>query len=163
VRKKKKKEKKKKRKKEKEKEKEKEEREREREERVVVSPMISVTNAETNTDMSMTIITPGVGPCSPSKLPLLLHNHKNAFFPGQRTNTVHATAQSRIYTAVTPEEALTSAIVSARRIQPITSFPTPAERTIWPTRVSSSLVSVRMRHRTGNAVMLMATPVKSRK
>jgi hypothetical protein len=95
-----------------------------------VSPMISVTKAETNTDMSMTIMTPGVGPCSFSKLPLLLHNHKKAFFPGQRTNTVHATAQSRMYTAVTPDEALTSAIVRASRIQPITSLPTPAESTI---------------------------------
>ena len=43
------------------------------------------------------------------------------------------------------------------------SLPTPAESTTMPTVVSSSLSSVRIRHRTGNAVMEYATPVNSMK
>jgi hypothetical protein len=62
-----------------------------------------------------------------------------------------------------PAEALTSATVRARRIQPTTSLPTPAARTTVPTVVSRSLHSVRMRQRTGNAVMDMAVPTKRRK
>jgi hypothetical protein len=82
------------------------------------------------TNSNMTSMTNGVGPCSPSKLPLLLTNHLNAHFPGQSTIAVHPTAHNRIYTADTPESAFTKAIVRAKRIQPTTSLPTPAERTI---------------------------------
>lgn len=56
-----------------------------------------------------------------------------------------------------PAEALTRATVKARRTHPTTSFPTPAERTTIPTVVSRSLSSVMIRHRTGKAVMDMAT------
>lgn len=62
-----------------------------------------------------------------------------------------------------PEEALTSATDSARSVQPTISFPTPADRTTIPTVVSTSLSSVRMRQRTGKAVIEYATPVKSMK
>jgi hypothetical protein len=113
--------------------------------------------AEMKTRVNMTSITNGVGPCSPSKLPVFLHNHLNPILIGHMTKIVHPTAQSRMYTAETPLSALTKAMVKARRIQPTTSLPTPAERTIWPTLVSRSLVSVRIRQSTGKAV-IEATP-----
>jgi hypothetical protein len=59
-----------------------------------------------------------------------------------------------------PAAELTSATVRASRIQPTTSLPTPAERTTTPTVVSSSLSSVRIRQRTGKAVIDMAVPAK---
>ena len=43
------------------------------------------------------------------------------------------------------------------------SFPTPAERTTIPTVVSRSFSSVRMRQRTGKAVIEYATPVNNMK
>lgn len=87
----------------------------------------------------------------------------------------------RIYTAVTPEPALTSATLSARSTHPteqpnsitphvkkdqcdlLISFPTPAESTTMPTVVSNSLSSVRIRQSTGKAVIEKATPAKSMK
>lgn len=53
--------------------------------------------------------------------------------------------------AVIPLPALTKATHSARRIQPTTSLPTPAESTMMPTGVDSSFSSVRIRQSTGKA------------
>lgn len=55
-----------------------------------------------------------------------------------------------------PAAALTRLTVSARSAQPTTSFPTPAARVTTPTSVSSSLSSVRIRQRTGKAVIDIA-------
>ena len=60
-----------------------------------------------------------------------------------------------------PDPALTRATQSARRIQPTTSLATPADSTMIPTDVRRSFNSVRMRQRTGNAVIAIATPMKS--
>jgi len=43
------------------------------------------------------------------------------------------------------------------------SFPTPAERTMIPTVVSRSFSSVKMRQRTGKAVIEYATPINNMK
>ena len=81
----------------------------------------------------------------------------------KRRNNVQPTQVRRIQSAMRPEPALTRATLRARSVQPMMSFPTPAESTTIPTVVSSSLSSVKIRHRTGNAVMEYATPVKSMK
>jgi hypothetical protein len=52
-----------------------------------------------------------------------------------------------------PDPLLTRATQRAKRIHPVTSFPTPAARTVTPTGVPKSFNSVRIRHRTGNAVI----------
>lgn len=69
--------------------------------------------------------------------------------------------QRTTYNAVMPDPLLTSATHRARSTQPTTSFPTPAARTVTPTGVPRRFSSVRIRHRTGNAVMLSAVPMKS--
>jgi hypothetical protein len=68
-------------------------------------------------------------------------------------NKPHPTQQRRTYKATIPEPLLTNATQRARRIQPTTSFPTPAARTVIPTGVERSFNSVRIRQRTGNAVI----------
>ena len=62
-----------------------------------------------------------------------------------------------------PLPALTRATVKASNTHPTTSFPTPADRTMTPTVVWRSLSSVRIRARTGNAVIAKLTPIKRRK
>jgi hypothetical protein len=104
-----------------------------------------------------TYIITGVG-WPASMLPVRTASQWNAFLMGKMRTRVHPIAQRSMYKAVRPEafapaEALTRATVSARRTQPTTSFPTPAERTTTPTVVSRSLHSVRIRQRTGKAVL----------
>jgi hypothetical protein len=55
-----------------------------------------VMNAEIKTNVNMTNMTNGVGPCSPSKLPLFLHNHLNPHFIGNKTKIVHPTEHKRM-------------------------------------------------------------------
>ena len=69
----------------------------------------------------------------------------------------------KVHNAENPEPAFTREMFSASKVQPMTSFPTPADRTTIPRVVSSNLSSVRMRQRTGKAVIEYATPVKSMK
>lgn len=93
---------------------------------------------------------------------------------------MYPTQTSKTQSAVRPVPALTRATHRASRIQPTTSFPTPAESTITPTLVPSNLSSVKIRHRTGNAfpavskirrcvtrkrltVIAIAIPIKSKK
>jgi hypothetical protein len=98
-----------------------------------------------------------------------------AIFTGNRRKSVQPTQIIRIQSAVRPEPALTSATLRARSVHPtmkvrkhrrgkgvrfaLMSFATPALSTTIPTVVSSSLSSVRMRQRTGKAVIEYATPV----
>src|SRR5579859_2159488 len=66
------------------------------------------------------------------------------------------------YNTVMPLLALTRATVKASNTHPVTSLPTPAESVMTPTEVCSNLSSVRIRARTGNAVIENATPIKRR-
>ena len=77
-------------------------------------------------------------------------------------NNIQPIHVSKTYRAVSPEPLLTRATQSARRIQPTTSFPTPAARTVTPTGVPRSLSSVRIRHSTGKAV-IFATSISDEK
>lgn len=83
------------------------------------------------------------------------------FFTGKKRTKLNATQARNVYKAVRPEVAFTRAILSASNVQAMTSLATPADRTMRPTVVSSSLSSVRMRQRTGKAVMEYVTPTKS--
>ena len=76
---------------------------------------------------------------------------------------VHPMQTSKTHNAVSPLPALTRATLRASNVHPMISLPTPADKTTIPTVVSSNLSSVRMRHRTGNAVIENATPLKSMK
>ena len=96
-------------------------------------------------------------------LPVLWASQRMAILTGTRRKMVQAMQTSRIHIAVRPEPAFTSATLRASRVQPMMSFPTPAESAMIPTCVSSNLNSIRTRQRTGNAVMEYATPVKSMK
>jgi hypothetical protein len=96
-------------------------------------------------------------------LPVNLANRSSAILTGHMRNAVNAMHVSRIHRAVSPEVALTRATASASRLQPTTSLHTPADRTTMPTVVSRSFSAVRMRQRTGKAVIENDTPVKSMK
>ena len=70
---------------------------------------------------------------------------------------------SKTQSAVRPEPELTRATVKAKSVQPTMSIPEPADKTTIPTVVSSSLSSVKIRHRTGKAVIDSVTAVNSMK
>lgn len=125
------------------------------------TPMMSVKNADANTTKIVTVMKNIVGPFWVE--PVRFASQCMAFRTGKRRKSVQPTQMNKIHRAVRPDPALTSATLSASNIQPTMSFPTPAERTTIPTVVSRSFSSVRIRHKTGNAVMEYATPVKSMK
>ena len=109
--------------------------------------MTSVKNAETNTIRSVMVIMNGVG-TPVSSDPVLVASQKKAILTGYSMKSTQPMAVRRTQRALNPDEALTSATVSANKIQPTTSFPTPAARTTTPTVVSNNLSSVRIRQRT---------------
>lgn len=121
--------------------------------------MTSVKNADPNTRSIVAVIKNIVGPCCVD--PVCLASHPKAYLTGNNRNNVHPKQTNKTHNAVNPEPAFTRATLSANKVHPTTSLPTPAERTTMPTVVSRSLSSVRMRQRTGKAVMENATPVKS--
>jgi len=79
--------------------------------------------------------------------------YKNAGRIAKTKNNTHPTQVNKTYSAVIPDPLFTNATHSASKIQPVTSFPTPAARTVTPTGVLRSFNSVRMRHSTGKAVI----------
>ena len=95
--------------------------------------------------------------------PVWMATHKTTLFTRKRQNNVQPTQVKRIHKAVSPEDAFTKATLKAKSVHPTISFPTPADKTTIPTVVSKSLSSVRMRHKTGNAVIENATPANSMK
>lgn len=127
--------------------------------RVGHTPMTSVKKADANATRIVTVTKNMVGP--PCVEPVLLASHNMAHLTGSKKKIVQPTQMNVIHNAVNPECALMSVIHRARRIQPTISFPTPAESTTMPTVVSRSLSSVRIRHRTGKAVIENTTAVKS--
>lgn len=122
---------------------------------------MSVKNEHAQNIKMVTVMKNIVGPFS--VLPVNLANHNSAILTGHMRNAVNATHVSRIHRAVSPDVALTRATASASRLQPTTSLHTPADRTTTPTVVSRSCSAVRIRQRTGKAVIENDTPVKSMK
>lgn len=94
-------------------------------------------------------------------LPVILASQSNARLTGKRRNKVYAKQVRKVHRAVRLDVAFTNETASASKVQPMTSFATPAERTMRPTVVSSSLSAVRIRQRTGKAVIENETPMKS--
>jgi hypothetical protein len=94
-------------------------------------------------------------------LPVFLRAHKKQGRIAKIRNKIHPIQQRRTYKAVRPDALLTRATQRARRIQPVTSLPTPAARTVTPTGVLSNFSSVSIRHSTGKAVIDKAVPIKS--
>ena len=123
--------------------------------------MMSVKKAEPKARSIVTVIKNIVGPSLVD--PVRLASQYRTRFTKKSMNSVQPTQTRRIQSAMRPEPALTSATESARSVQPTISLPTPAESTTIPTVVSRILSSVRIRQRTGNAVIEYATPVKSMK
>ena len=117
--------------------------------------------AEPNRIKMVTVIKNIVGPFSIE--PVRRASQCNANLTGRSKKSVQPTHVRRIHKAINPDPALTSATESARRVHPIISLPTPAERTTIPTVVSSNLSYVRIRQSTGKAVMEYATPVNNMK
>ncbi len=95
-------------------------------------PMMSVKNEEVNTMRKITLINNAEG-CPVSSEPVFLANQWNAYLTGKSMKKTHATPVNRTYRALRPLVALTRATVRARRTHPMTSLPTPAERTVTPT------------------------------
>lgn len=139
-------------------------------------PIMPVKKAEVRAKSNVNATTDCVGPFC--RLPVLFSIHMKAGQMAKIRRSAYPAATKRTQRAVNPVPAFTRATQRASRIQPTTSFPTPAERTMTPTGVAKSLSSVRIRHRTGNAcrdqhfriniargpqltVMAMATPIKS--
>ena len=123
--------------------------------------MMSVKNADAKTSRIVTVMKNRDGPFSIE--PVLTASHRIAMRTGTSRNIEKPTATSKMYSAIRPLPAFTKAIDKASSTQPTTSFPTPALSTTMPTVVSRSFSSVKIRHRTGNAVMPTATAVKRRK
>lgn len=123
--------------------------------------MTSVKNEDPNRTRVVRVMKTIVGPFSIE--PVLRASHKSALRTMTSMKTVHPMQTNKIHKAVSPLPAFTSATLRASNVHPIMSFPTPADKTIIPTVVSSSFSSVRMRHKTGKAVIEYATPVKSMK
>lgn len=96
-------------------------------------------------------------------LPVFLASQRNAHLVGKSKNKVNATQIRNVHKAVRPDDAFTNATANASRLQPMTSFATPADSTMSPTVVSSSLSAERIRQRTGKAVIEYETPMKSMK
>lgn len=86
-----------------------------------------------------------------SSEPVRRRIHMNPMRTGKARKSENPTQVSSTQSAVIPLPALTRATQRASKIQPTTSFPTPADRTMTPTGVESSFSSVRMRQRTGKA------------
>lgn len=101
---------------------------------------------------------PWVGPFS--MLPDLLRSMWNTGLTANTRNKTQATQTSRTHKAARPEPLLTRATQRARRIQPTTSFPTPAASVVTPTSVCRRFSSDKMRQSTGKAVMDKAVPMK---
>ena len=123
--------------------------------------MMSVKSADPNMTKIVNVMKNIVGPFS---IELVLRaSHKSALRMKASMKIVHPTQTNKIHKAVSPLLAFTSATLRASKVHPIMSLTTPADKTIIPTVVSSNLSSVRMRHKTGKAVIEYATPVKSMK
>ena len=127
--------------------------------KMACTPIISVKKAEPNRSRIVIVMKNIVGPFCIE--PVLIASHRMIYLTGKRRTNVHPTHTRRMYRASTPAPPFTRATERAKSVQPIMSFPTPADSTTIPTVVSRSLSSVRMRHRTGKAVMEYATPVNS--
>jgi len=123
--------------------------------------MISVKNADPNIRSTTNVMKLFDGPLVIE--PVRIANHKTTLFTRRRQNKVQPTQAKRIHKAVSPEPAFTKATLKANSVHPTISFPIPADKTTIPTVVSKSLSSVRIRHKTGNAVMENATPANSMK
>lgn len=117
-----------------------------------------VKNAEKRTSSKVNATTPCVGPFC--KLPVLLTHHMNGGLTANTKNRIHPMQHSNAQRAASPLLLLTKATQSANKIQPVTSFPMPAANTVTPTLLLNNLSSVKIRHRTGNAVMAKAVPMK---
>lgn len=95
--------------------------------------------------------------------PVLIANQRKDHLMGPRKKMVQPTAMRSAQRAVKPDAELAKAAAKASSIHPTTSLRIPLARTISPTSVAKSLVSVRMRQRTGKAVIEMATPMNKKK
>ena len=129
--------------------------------KIAWTPMISVNNADPNIRRTTKVMKLFDGPLVIE--PVCMATHKTTLFTRRRQSKVQPTQVKRIHKAVSPEPAFTRATLKANNVHPTISFPTPADRTTIPTVVSKSLSSVRIRHKTGNAVMENATPENSMK
>jgi hypothetical protein len=94
------------------------------------------------------------------RLPVRLNIQMNGGRTAKINNRVQPIQQRSAQSAARPELLLTKATHRASRTQPVTSFPIPAARTVEPTLERSKLSSVRIRHKTGKAVMDRAVPIK---
>jgi len=122
---------------------------------------MSVKNADPNIRRIVKVMKPFDGPLVIE--PVWMATQKTTLFTRRRQNNVQPTQVRRIHKAVNPEPAFTKATLKAKSAHPTISFPTPADKTTIPTVVSNSLSSVRIRHKTGNAVMENATPANNMK
>lgn len=113
--------------------------------------MMSVNNAEPKTSSIVIVMKNIVGPSRME--PVRRASQKRTRLTTKSRNRVHPTQTRRTHSAMRPDPALTRATLRASRVQPMMSLPTPAESTTIPTVVSRSFSSVRIRQRTGNAVM----------
>ncbi|KAG0473589.1 hypothetical protein HPP92_015446 [Vanilla planifolia] len=126
------------------------------------TPMASVARAEsitpTSSAQSWKSVTPS--PASAARLPA----HRITGRTRKKQNKTKPAAESRTQRevrAVARESAM--AMARARSIHARTSFTTAADMAVRPISVLRSLVSARMRARTGNAVTESVTPRKRRK
>lgn len=129
--------------------------------KIAWTPIMSVMNADPKRMSIVTVMKKIVGPFSID--PVFLASHRRQSLTGNNRNKVHPTQVNKIQSAIKPDPALTSATDRASNVHPTMSFPTPAERTTMPTVVSKSFSSVKIRQRTGKAVMEYATPVNNMK
>jgi hypothetical protein len=123
--------------------------------------MTSVRNAGPNIKSTTKVMKPFDGPLVIE--PVWIAAHRTTLFTRRRQKKVQPTQVKRIHRAVSPEPAFTKATLKANSVHPTISFPTPADKTTIPTVVSKSLSPVRMRHKTGKAVIENATPANSMK
>ena len=114
-----------------------------------------VKKAEARTMRRVRATMPWVGP--PCRLPVRRKIQINGGRTAKMRNRVQPIQQRRAQRAASPELLFTRATQSASKIQPVTSLPMPAARTVTPTGVPRSLSSVRIRHSTGKAVIFVTT------
>jgi len=121
--------------------------------------MMPVNQAENSVSSKIKVTIPCVGPFW--ILPVRLSSQSRHGLMANIKSRIHPIVQSTTYNAVIPDPLFTSATQRASSTHPTTSFPTPAASTVTPTGVPSKLSSVRIRHSTGNAVILNAVPINS--
>ncbi len=125
------------------------------------TPMTSVKNADPKRIRVVNVMKNMVGPFPIE--PVLRAAQRSTLRTTNSMKRVHPMQINKIHNAVSPLPAFTSATLRASNVHPMMSLQTPADRTMIPTVVSSSLSSVKMRHSTGKAVIEYATPVNSMK